>query len=422
MLNSSTTGSALYSYIKHALNGLDSQQQKIERAYSGLIDLLLSDYESKSPPGSAQRINTKILRLGLTPSHSLSELHTLQRQLKNLIADKTQTEDSSKSGLSQPFERPLDNLSLDSSPPTHDSTATLKQSNKERQTAPLHPLQAPYRQNLDETRNSIHSIRERLGEQVTQTLDVNNEFIALVMDCMDAMQRIDNNEELEAARESYLRQCTTILDSHKTLTSRIDTIHSNLHTIESNSQHLDDELERVHMLGFTDELTALPNRRALIQRIEDEVARAQRYGTPLTLTILDLDEFKAINDQYGHLTGDEVLKIFSTNILNTFRHHDVVSRYGGEEFAVLLPNTDIEGAFCSLEKVQKHIAGIKYSVEEEAEIALPTFSVGIALYNTGESPDELIKRADTAMYRAKRMGGNRIEIHTLGTHNTKTVN
>ncbi len=94
------------------------------------------------------------------------------------------------------------------------------------------------------------------------------------------------------------------------------------------SRHLNEELHRVRELSLTDELTSLPNRRAFMTRVEEEVARVERYGMPLSLAIIDLDSFKRVNDEYGHAAGDEVLRCYATQIFSVFRNHDLVARYG----------------------------------------------------------------------------------------------
>jgi diguanylate cyclase (GGDEF)-like protein len=165
----------------------------------------------------------------------------------------------------------------------------------------------------------------------------------------------------------------------------------------------------VRLLSLTDELTSLPNRRAFMRRLEDEVARVQRYGFPMSFVLIDLDHFKDVNDEYGHAAGDEVLRVYSKNILSIFRHHDMVARYGGEEFAVLLPNTDADGAVRALNKVKKRAAETRWQTNG-VMAHVPTFSAGVSLYKPGESTSAFIERADKALYRAKRLGRDRIEL------------
>jgi diguanylate cyclase len=215
-------------------------------------------------------------------------------------------------------------------------------------------------------------------------------------------------KEVDTLRQMLCKEVEKLLSRHRSLAAKLDRSYSYLQIIETDSQLLTDELTRVHLLSLTDELTGLPNRRAFTRRLEDEVARVQRYGYPLSLALIDLDGFKAVNDAYGHPAGDEVLRTFATSILSMFRHHDMVSRYGGEEFAVLLPNTDVEGAMRALRKVQRRAAETTFKFNGSS-MPMPTFSAGLALYKPGETPGNLIERADTALYRAKRLGRNRIE-------------
>jgi diguanylate cyclase (GGDEF)-like protein len=142
----------------------------------------------------------------------------------------------------------------------------------------------------------------------------------------------------------------------------------------------------------TDELTALPNRRAWDEAVEQEMARSQRTGEPLCVALLDLDLFKAYNDTYGHQAGDAHLRRTAAAWRRELRAVDVLARYGGEEFGVLLPSTDIDAAQEVLDRVR---------------LATPngqTASAGVVVYDRRESPDSLLARADAALYRAKHAG------------------
>ena len=200
-----------------------------------------------------------------------------------------------------------------------------------------------------------------------------------------------------------------ISESHTELAKKFDAAQNYLSKIESDKRKLSDELDRARMLSLTDELTGLPNRRAFIRRLDDEVSRVKRYGFPLSLVLIDIDHFKLVNDEFGHAAGDKVLQAYAEKILSIFRHHDMIARYGGEEFAVLLPNTNLDGVLRALDKVKANVPNVEVMASGVC-IPAPTFSAGVTEYRAPESPSQLIERADHALYRAKRLGRNRIEV------------
>ena len=266
-----------------------------------------------------------------------------------------------------------------------------------------------YRSHLDSKRRDIVKLQETLAKQVLGTIARNEEFGVLLEVVLGELRQAGDTRELEDLRWTLIREIEKLTKGHHELAEQLDSTHHYLQLIESDSRQLSDELTRVRLLSLTDELTALPNRRAFLRRIEDEVARVQRYGFPLSLALIDLDHFKQVNDRYGHAGGDEVLQLYSKNILSIFRHHDLVARYGGEEFAVLLPNTDSEGAMRALTKVKNRAGETRWQPNGEM-IPVPTFSSGVSLYKPGETASAFIERADKALYRAKRLGRNRVEI------------
>jgi diguanylate cyclase (GGDEF)-like protein len=266
-----------------------------------------------------------------------------------------------------------------------------------------------YRSHLDSKRRDIQKLQSTLTQQVLDTISQNEEFGVLLEVVLGELRQAGDSQELEDLRWTLIREIEKLTTGHHELAEQLDSTHHYLQLIESDSRQLSDELTRVRLLSLTDELTGLPNRRAFLRRIEDEVARVQRYGFPLSLALIDLDHFKQINDKYGHAGGDEVLQIYSKNILSIFRHHDLVARYGGEEFAVLLPNTDAEGALRALTKVKNRATETRWQANGEM-IPVPTFSSGVSLYKPGETASGFIERADKALYRAKRLGRNRVEI------------
>lgn len=289
---------------------------------------------------------------------------------------------------------------------------------RENHTAAELRVDGAYRSHLDSKRRDIQKLQSTLAQQVLETIAQNEEFGVLLEVVLGELRQAGDGSELEDLRWTLIREIEKLTKGHHDLAEKLDSTHHYLQLIESDSRQLSDELTRVRLLSLTDELTGLPNRRAFLRRIEDEVARVQRYGFPLSLALMDLDFFKQVNDKYGHAGGDEVLQIYSKNILSIFRHHDLVARYGGEEFAVLLPNTDAEGSLRALTKVKNRAAETRWQANGEL-LPVPTFSAGLSLYKPGETASAFIERADKALYRAKRLGRNRVEVDaTFQTEST----
>ena len=159
----------------------------------------------------------------------------------------------------------------------------------------------------------------------------------------------------------------------------------------------------------TDELTGLLNRRAFLAALDTEITRSRRSGSPLALALIDLDHFKSVNDRFGHAGGDEVLRRFADTAREAMRTTDVIGRLGGEEFAVLMPDTDQVQSGIAGERLRDAVARRRV-VLSTGGLAPVTISVGVAHYRAGEERDRLIIRADEALYEAKDSGRNRTRL------------
>ena len=163
--------------------------------------------------------------------------------------------------------------------------------------------------------------------------------------------------------------------------------------------------ERLRYLATTDELTGMWNRRRFTQAIRNELKRAHRYQQIFSLLMLDIDHFKKINDTYGHAAGDEVLRHFARLIWQSMRQVDMPGRFGGEEFAIILPHTDLDGAYVTAERLRKHIEKTP-AVYNKIEIPF-SVSIGVVTYQDDiKNEDELFKMVDDALYEAKNKGRN----------------
>jgi diguanylate cyclase (GGDEF)-like protein len=163
----------------------------------------------------------------------------------------------------------------------------------------------------------------------------------------------------------------------------------------------------VQRQAITDDLTGLVNRRRFIAALQAEVDRARRFGSPLTVILADLDDFKRVNDVFGHHAGDDVLRSFAALMQSHIRDVDVPGRIGGEEFAILLPETDAEGAAQVAERMRHSLTVVPVAVAEGRTVSV-TSSFGVAELSGGQSGDGLMRAADAALYRAKALGKNRV--------------
>jgi diguanylate cyclase (GGDEF)-like protein len=169
-------------------------------------------------------------------------------------------------------------------------------------------------------------------------------------------------------------------------------------------------VERVRQLAYIDGLTGIFNRRFFEMRIAEEMERARRYEGGMAVIMMDIDHFKRLNDEFGHLLGDEVLRQVSSVFSQHLRKVDIVCRYGGEEFAILLPQTSVEQALNVAEKLRKEIAAWQFPGVPRAV----TISAGASAYPAhGDGRDDLVKAADAALYAAKQAGRNCVKAAEL---------
>jgi diguanylate cyclase (GGDEF)-like protein len=163
--------------------------------------------------------------------------------------------------------------------------------------------------------------------------------------------------------------------------------------------------EEIYLLATTDSLTGIANRRQFSTILASEIDRAKRYGTPMSLAMYDIDYFKRVNDTFGHDVGDYVLQALTSLVKENIRANDVVARWGGEEFMVLMPQSDVEAASNVSEKLRLAIAGHHFDNLDKL-----TVSLGVTAFEPQDDLNSLFKRVDEALYEAKKKGRNRVEV------------
>jgi len=235
--------------------------------------------------------------------------------------------------------------------------------------------------------------RVRAGEKA-ESEDIYT-YIILLTGCSEAEDVV---EGMNAGADDYLTKPYNIQE----LNARIK---AGRRIVEL-QQALLEARNKLRELSMHDALTGILNRRALLERLGEEMARAARERYPLAVAVLDIDFFKKINDTHGHNAGDEVLREFVGRVGRNVRSYDILGRYGGEEFILILIKTTLEKARIILERVRSAVEGEPFVYEEKA-IGV-TVSIGGAAWDGGGDSAALIERADKALYRAKEGGRNRV--------------
>ncbi len=262
---------------------------------------------------------------------------------------------------------------------------------------------------------TLTEAHESYSESVESARSFNQELRDQVSGLQASMQEAADLEGLKRALEARLDGLLNTVSEHQRLrdgredqvAERLQSLVQKVADMEQEAQQFRDHIEEQRQKALTDPLTGLPNRAALVERLELEMARWQRYGGDLLLAVLDIDHFKRINDEYGHLAGDKVLKIIATELAKRLRKTDFLARFGGEEFVLLVPSTPLEGGLQLLETLRAAIEACPFHFRGERVTI--TLSSGITPFAKGESSEQVFERADQALYRAKRSGRNRIE-------------
>lgn len=438
VLTATPPGNVIFRQVKRVLNDAERTHSSMVRGYASLTYTLLGVYIKQLPKNSLLYLELRLIQKRLMPPISITELGTLQIYVKNvtkLMAQVTKADEVLlREALSpllannsddidfgdDPVARMLHNFDQQPAEKTPAPSKTdIAQSEFEQQPVQetVEPAKATveqnvssaYRKKLNQQHRDIQDLRTNLANKVEATAQQYHQFGALLKVSLQKLKLTPTINSIDGIRQRVSGEVEKLLSAQETLERMLHDTQSYLQLIGSNSQKMSEELDQVRVLSLTDDLTGLPNRRAFLRRLGDEIVRAQRYQTILTLAIIDLDDFKGVNDKYGHSVGDEILRVYAQDVLSIFRRYDMVARYGGEEFAVLLPNTDKDGALRAFRKVKKK-AYETFSIIDGRALLVPTFSAGLAIHKPGETFKKLIERADAALYRAKQHGRNRVEL------------
>ena len=219
------------------------------------------------------------------------------------------------------------------------------------------------------------------------------------------------SESLSAARdrEQVMKIVGSLVQTTHDMRDTTKALEERLSLSKTEISNLQQSLEAIRAESLTDPLTGLGNRKYFDRSIEAAITNALAAGEPLSLLMFDIDHFKSFNDSYGHLTGDQVLRLVGMSLKQSIKGQDITARYGGEEFAVVLPNTALRQALTVADHIRRAVMSKELKKKSTGEIlGRVTISVGVSMLKPGDDADSLIERADACLYAAKRAGRNRV--------------
>ena len=253
----------------------------------------------------------------------------------------------------------------------------------------------------DAMKAMIQSMLSELGELGSTTGRFNDSVVRYA----DVIERADTLEGLAGVVREMVDETRAVHEVVAGARERLVQEHSRASELEGRVRELESELRRLAEEVSTDVLTQVANRRGMAIAFEAERARVERGGQPLAIGLIDIDNFKRLNDSLGHAAGDVALKSLATRVKEWLRPVDHVARFGGEEFVVLLPETPVEEGQQALTRLQRQLSASLF-MHEGREVFV-TFSAGVTSYRPGETVEAALERADEALYEAKRTGKNR---------------
>ncbi len=262
------------------------------------------------------------------------------------------------------------------------------------------------KRSLSDSRETLKKMVSSLISNIEDLSDDTGEFNDKIKDCINQINHADDLEVLNRLLTEIMNATHKIQEKMQHYRTGFISARAEVETAQEKINHLETELQHISEKIHEDHLTGILNRRGLDLAFEREVSRTRRQQQPLCYALLDIDNFKKLNDTHGHQAGDEAIVFLVDSIKATTRTDDVVARYGGEEFVVLLPNTKLTDAVEILSRIRRNLTK-RFFLHKNNRVLI-TFSAGIAEYNQNETQEAVFKRADEALYRAKKNGKNLI--------------
>ena len=265
--------------------------------------------------------------------------------------------------------------------------------------------QQQLKQERENAREALKQLIQQMLQEIGELGSTTDRFQSNLGRYADTIDQADSLESLTGVVREMVAESRSVQSVVAQTQLKLNDEHAKALALGERVRALEDEIRKLSDEVSTDPLTQIANRRGMMRAFEAEQARVERQGSPLAIGLLDVDNFKKLNDQLGHQTGDEALKFLARRVSECLRPVDVVARYGGEEFVVMLPDTPADEGQQVLTRLQRTLSA-EFFTHDEHKVFI-TFSAGVTAYRPGERIEAALERADIGLYEAKRTGKNR---------------
>lgn len=386
-------GTHLNGTVRHALRSDDARAQELIDELGVAHAELIRDGATPERAAQMDALCIRARRWLDHRNHAFTELGKLCGELTGSLTDLAE-DDSWAQGqceaMSQTLAQGLTARSVR-------SVSELLHSTRERQ----HSLREERGRARDALKGLINRMLQELGELGQHT----DRFSDSVGKYATVIEQADSLESLAGVVREMVEESRSVQSLVQNTQGRLRDEHDRATQLAGRVEQLEGELRRLSSEVQTDQLTQVANRRGLIATFETERAKLDRDPKPLALALLDIDNFKKLNDNLGHAAGDEALKALASRVSGLLRPGDKVGRWGGEEFVLILPEAPLEEAQAVLLRLQRSLSASLFM--HEGRDVFVTFSAGVTLFRAGETMEQALDRADEALYEAKRTGKNR---------------
>jgi len=379
--------------VRHALPNSEAESRTLAESIADATQRIQTQGATPLLADELHRLCQRADRVIQHRHHLLDQLAKLCRELAASITDLAEDDSWAKGQCEAMQVRIEEGLTARGVK----SVSQLLESTRQRQ--------SQLRAERDRARDALKSLINRMLSELDELGSQTGRFHDSVGRYADVIEQADSLESLAGVVREMVEESRTVQSLVAQTQAKLHEEHTKASGLSERVTVLETELRRLSEEVSTDQLTQIANRRGLLQAFEAERSRIERTGTTLCVGLLDIDNFKRLNDELGHAAGDEALRSLASVVSRTLRPTDVTARYGGEEFVVLLPDTPAEEGQLILTRLQRSLSGGLF-MHEQKQIFV-TFSAGVTTYRPGERIEDALERADQALYEAKRTGKNK---------------